>query len=131
MKRPNIAEFSKTHHCGCDECNEHYYALKKWVAHLEKYIKQFSVFMLMDQRRQEALEQLSSIARQIPEDKLNEEMRRLGYGRSSSDIIIRYEEDLIQARLDLARSLFDYRLSLVALDLIKNTLLDQYWSDEL
>ncbi len=72
------------------------------------------------------IELLSSIS-ELQENKLKEEMKNLSYGRSSSDIIIRYEEDILQARLNLASSLFKYRISLIDLDLAKNTLLNKYW----
>jgi len=91
----------------------------------EIHSKVSQVNTLMDQVRL-----LSSIV-ELEESKLKEETKRLKYGRSSSDIIIRYEEDLLQARLDLTRSLFNYRVSLINLDLAKNTLLDRYWEDEL
>ncbi|MBU0479150.1 TolC family protein [bacterium] len=72
------------------------------------------------------IELLTSISK-LQENKLKEEMKHLSYGRSSSDIILRYEEDLLQANLDLSSSLFKYRVSLIDLDLAKNTLLDKYW----
>lgn len=67
----------------------------------------------------------------LQEKKLKAEKKQFKSGRSSSDLIIRYENDLLGARLSLARSLFDYRLSLIDLDLAKNTLLSKYWQDEL
>ena len=68
---------------------------------------------------------------QLQTNKLKEEEKRLKYGRSSSDIIIRYEEDLLNAQLSLASSFSRYRVSLIDLDLAKNTLLDKYWKEEL
>jgi outer membrane protein TolC len=67
----------------------------------------------------------------LQEQKLLAEEKRFKYGRSSTDLIIRYQEDLLDARLKLARSLFDYRTSLIDLDLAKNALLDRYWEGEL
>lgn len=57
--------------------------------------------------------------------KLDEEIKRLKYGRSGSDVIIRYEEDLLRARVSYADALFKYRISVMDFDLDKNTLLDK------
>ncbi len=76
------------------------------------------------------IELLTSISK-LQENKLKEEMKHFSYGRSSSDIIIRHEEDILQARLNLASSLFKYRVSLIDLDLAKNTLLDKHWKGAL
>lgn len=76
------------------------------------------------------IELLTSISK-LQKNKLNEETKNLRFGRSNSDTIIRYEEDLLQARLDLSSSLFKYRVSLINLDLAKNTLLNKYWKDAL
>ena len=67
----------------------------------------------------------------LQEQKLKAESARLRYGRSSADIIIRYQEDVLNARLSLARSLLGYRLSLIDLELAKNSLLDAYWQGQL
>ena len=76
------------------------------------------------------IELLTSI-RKLQENKLNEETKNLHFGRSNSDTIIRYENDLLQASLNLALSSFKYRVSLIDLDLAKNTLLNKYWKDTL
>ncbi len=73
---------------------------------------------------------LDSIA-ELQQNKLIEEMKHLSYGRSNSDTIIRYENDLLQARLNLASTLLNYHISLIELDAAKNTLLDKYWNGEL
>ncbi|UCC95243.1 MAG: TolC family protein [Candidatus Omnitrophota bacterium] len=67
----------------------------------------------------------------LQEKKLEAEKKKLQYGRSSSDIVIRYEDDLLNARLSLAKTLFQYRVNLIELELAKNTLLDTYWKDKL
>ena len=67
----------------------------------------------------------------IHQKKLQKQLERLNFGRSDSDTLIQYEQDLLQARLDLARVLFDYRTGLIELDLAKNTLLDKYWEGQL
>jgi len=67
----------------------------------------------------------------IHEKKLEAEIRRLNFGRSSVDTIISYEEDVLNSRLSLVSFLFRYRSSLIKLDLLKNTLLDRYWKEPL
>lgn len=63
--------------------------------------------------------------------KLRAEKAKLKYGRSSSDVIIRFQEDLLNARLNLARALFSYRIALINLERNKNLLLSKYWKDNL
>ena len=67
----------------------------------------------------------------IHKKKLDAEIRRLNFGRSNADTIIRYEEDVLNSRLSLVSYLFKYRKSLIKLELIKNTLLDKYWKEPL
>ena len=74
---------------------------------------------------------LSSTLVSLQENKFNEESKRLKFGRSNSDLIIRYENDLLEALLNYARNIFEYRKSVIELDLAQNTLLDKYWEDEL
>lgn len=63
--------------------------------------------------------------------KLDNQIKRIGYGRSNADTLIQYEDDLLRARIALAFNLYTYRVSLIGLDLTKNVLLDKYWKDEL
>ncbi|MFB0526710.1 MAG: TolC family protein [bacterium] len=67
----------------------------------------------------------------LQRDKLEEEKKRLRYARTSSDILIRYEEDVLNAQISLALALFNYRQSVVNLDLTRNTLLNKYWKGSL
>ncbi|MCF7908873.1 MAG: TolC family protein [Candidatus Omnitrophica bacterium] len=67
----------------------------------------------------------------IHQRKLKSQIERLSLGRSDSDTLIRYEEDLLKARLSLAEYLFNYRTSLIELDLKQNILLDKYWQEPL
>ncbi|UCD15179.1 MAG: TolC family protein [Candidatus Omnitrophota bacterium] len=71
--------------------------------------------------------ELYSAIVKLQQDKLQEEIKRLRYGRSSSDLIIRYEEDLLDARLSEAGAFYRYRVNNIGLDLDKNTLLSKYW----
>jgi outer membrane protein TolC len=62
----------------------------------------------------------------IQEDKLKKEKEKLKYGRSSSDTIIRFEENLLKAKLNLIYTLFSYQLTLIDLERCKNNLLSKY-----
>jgi len=68
---------------------------------------------------------------QFEREKLQAEQKRLRYGRSSSDIIIRYQDDLLSARLSLAESLYAYKVALARLELSENILLKKYWKGTL
>ncbi|MFH1457778.1 MAG: TolC family protein [Candidatus Omnitrophota bacterium] len=74
---------------------------------------------------------LYEVAVKIHEKKLDKEIERLNYGRSNADTLIRYEEDLLEARRALSDYLYRYRRSLIELGLAKNSLLDQYWKEPL
>ncbi len=60
----------------------------------------------------------------LQQKKLKEEKKRISYGRSNSDTLIRFQEDLLEAEIALAKSLLDYRISRVELERAKNQLLD-------
>ena len=64
---------------------------------------------------------------ELQQNKLHEETKRFNYGRSDSDTVIRYEEDLLNAELNLAIALYDYHISLADLAITKNNLLDEDW----
>ncbi|HEC68719.1 MAG TPA: TolC family protein [Candidatus Omnitrophica bacterium] len=63
----------------------------------------------------------------IEKEKLKKEEEKLNYGRSSSDIIIRFQEDVLNSSLMLANSLYAYKISLIDLEQDKDTLLSKYW----
>ncbi|MFH1655672.1 MAG: TolC family protein [Candidatus Omnitrophota bacterium] len=65
----------------------------------------------------------------IQENKLKEEEKRFKYGRSNTDTIIRFQEDLLNAKLLAAQAAYDYHVSLIELSLSENTLLDKYSED--
>ena len=67
----------------------------------------------------------------LQEAKLNSEEKRLKYGRSSSDIIIRFQNDLLASRLNLAASLFSYRVARLNLKRKENVLLSEYWKGKI
>ncbi|MCK4518996.1 MAG: TolC family protein [Candidatus Omnitrophica bacterium] len=70
----------------------------------------------------EKIEKWSKVVK-LEQAKLDEEQKRVMYGRSSSDMLIRFQNDLLSAQLNLARAYFEYRLSKVELGLAKNTIL--------
>jgi len=63
----------------------------------------------------------------LQEEKLNQEKLRLSRGLSNSDTIIRYEDDLLIAKLSLKQTFFKYRIALLDLEIAQNILLDKYW----
>lgn len=63
--------------------------------------------------------------------KLDMQIKRLNSGRSNCDTLIKFEEDLLNARLSLANNLFNYHIGLLDLELSQNLLLDKYWKGEL
>lgn len=65
----------------------------------------------------------------LQKNKLDYEYNRLKTGRSNADLIIRYENDLLAAQLAKSYALFQYRVSLLTLELTKNSLLDKYWKE--
>ena len=62
----------------------------------------------------------------LEEQKLKAEVRLFDYGRSNSDLVIRYENDLYQAKLQLAEAQFNYHISMIELEVRKNSLLSRY-----
>ena len=58
--------------------------------------------------------------------KLKEEEKKFKYGRSNSDTIIRFQEDLLRAEVAAVQSLADYRKSLVDLERAQNILLGKW-----
>lgn len=51
----------------------------------------------------------------LQKGKLSQEEKRFKYGRSSSDTLIRYQGDLLNAQLSALRSYFNYRVSMLGL----------------
>jgi outer membrane protein TolC len=63
--------------------------------------------------------------------KLEEEKERFRYGRSNTDTLIRFQENLVQAKSDVVEAIHRYRAALVDLRLKEGTLLKEYWEGEL
>ena len=58
-------------------------------------------------------------------EKLAEEEKRFKLGRSNSDTLIRYHDDLLIAKISLADSLYQYNSDFIDLRLKENSLLDE------
>jgi len=65
----------------------------------------------------------------LQEEKLEAELKAYQYGRSDTDTIIRYQDDLLLSELLYTQALMDYKQALIELSLKENTLLDQYFKD--
>jgi len=68
---------------------------------------------------------------ELQAQKLEEEIKRFGYGRSNTDIVIRFQEDLVRARSVVAEAVRRYHGALVDLRKKEGTLLEKYWEGEL
>ena len=67
----------------------------------------------------------------LQKSKLAFEEKRFNAGRSTTDTLIRYQEDLLNAKLSLVRNLFFYKQAEIDLKLAQNSLLAEYSGDEL
>lgn len=65
----------------------------------------------------------------LQEDKLKAEERRFRSGRSDTDTLIRYQEDLLRARLALAKARYSVKVAQINLALAENSLLSEYWDN--
>lgn len=70
-------------------------------------------------------------AAKLQDEKLKGQEIRFKYGRSDSDTLIRYQHHLLFAQLDAAKSMMDYKVALIELDVAQNTFLDRIWKDPL
>ena len=59
----------------------------------------------------------------LQHDKWQEELKKYRTGRSTSDIVIRYQEDYLNAQRVTILSLFRYRMAVLGLELAQNTLI--------
>lgn len=59
----------------------------------------------------------------LQHDKWQEEFKKYRTGRSSSDIVVRYQEDYLNAQRITLNALFQYHMSVLALRLAQNTLI--------
>ncbi|MGE0267592.1 MAG: TolC family protein [Candidatus Omnitrophota bacterium] len=62
--------------------------------------------------------------------KLDEELKRFNHGRSDTDTIIRFQEDVILARLSAAEAKFQYHIAVIDLKRKESTLLSKYWDEK-
>jgi len=68
---------------------------------------------------------------ELQDKKLKGEEKKFNYGRSDTDTIIRYQNDLLNAQLLTVRAAYEYKVALIDLSLTENTLLDKYWKDKI
>ncbi|MFT7538970.1 MAG: outer membrane protein TolC, partial [Lysobacterales bacterium] len=66
----------------------------------------------------------------LQEKKVREEEKRFSKGRSNTDTLIRFQEDMIQARLSKAQADYAYHVALVNLNKEEGSLLKEYWNEE-
>lgn len=71
--------------------------------------------------------QAEAEAADLQAQKLAEEEKKFVRGRSSIDTIIRYQQDLLAARLKRAQSALRFRLAQVELELREGAILPAYW----
>jgi len=64
---------------------------------------------------------------ELQKEKLTAEVKRYKYGRSDTDTIIRYQDDLLASELLYTQAILEYREALIELALKESTLLDKYW----
>lgn len=64
---------------------------------------------------------------ELQERKLSEEQKRFNYGRSNTDTIIRFQDDLLQAKWQAAAAIYDYLVSTIDLRKNEGSLLNSYW----
>ena len=64
---------------------------------------------------------------ELQERKLAEEQKRFNFGRSDTDTIIRFQEDLLQAKWKAAQAIYDYLISAIDLRKKEGVLLNTYW----
>jgi len=96
-----------------------------------KYLERKIAIEIQDQVRScsaayERLELLQKAA-ELQTKKALEQERIFKQGRSSSDTVIRYQEDALFARIEAAQAFYAYYASLIELKRRQGTLLKEYW----
>ena len=67
----------------------------------------------------------------LQERKLAEEQKRFNSGRSDTDTVIRFQDDLLQAQWKAAQAVYDYEVSTIDLRKKEGTLLGMYWEGKI
>lgn len=67
----------------------------------------------------------------LEEKKLAFQETRFASGRSDTDTLIRYQEDLLQAQHVLTQTVFEYKRALIDLQRAEHSLLNKYWQGKL
>jgi outer membrane protein len=60
----------------------------------------------------------------LQEGKLFQEEKKFRYGRSSSDILIRYQEDVLNSKITVKKAYFDYKISILDLMNVEDSYLN-------
>jgi len=88
---------------------------------------------IMDQIRTcGVFQEIASNAEQIAQlqlQKLEEEKKQFNFGRSDTDTIIRFQEDVIQAQWKALQDKFNFQVAKIDLRLKEGTLLNKYWKE--
>jgi len=77
---------------------------------------------------QEQAENRKVIA-ELEESKLKAEEKQFKHGRSDTDTIIRFQQDVLQAEAQALEANYSYRLGLIDLRLSEGSILNPYWED--
>ena len=67
----------------------------------------------------------------LQERKFAEEQKRFNSGRSDTDTVIRFQDDLLQAQWKAAQAVYDYEVSTIDLRKKEGTLLGMYWEGKI
>lgn len=100
-----------------------------------KYLERKIAVGIVDQvRRCNVLHQVADQARQtalLQEQKLEDEEIRFRQGRSSTDLIVRFQQDVTMARKSALEAIQNYIDARIHLRQQEGTLLQMYWNEEL
>ncbi|MDP8213290.1 MAG: TolC family protein [Candidatus Zapsychrus exili] len=106
----------------------------KSVLNLKYIERKIAVDIIDSVRNCDVYKETASNSEQIAllqAEKLKEEEKRYNQGRSDTDTLIRFQEDLILAEELLSTEKHRYKTSLITLELKQGTLLKKYWEEEL
>ena len=96
-------------------------AERKILIDIQDSIRECNIMRERAQRQKEVVE--------LQDEKLSAELKRYNYGRSDTDTVIRYQDDLLLSKILYAQALFEYKKTLIDLALNENSLLDNYWQE--
>jgi len=109
-------------------------AKAKEVLNLKLLERQITIEIIDQVRNCNVFQELAFSSEEIAElqdKKLQEEEKRFNQGRSDTDTLIRFQEDLVRARGESAEAKHRYYTSLVELQRKSGELLEKYWEGSL